>query len=162
MAITKQKKEEIIKESAQDIESSKALIFADFTGSSVSDISELRAQLREVNSKLKVVKKTLMGVLFKDKGIDVDPLEFEGPVGTIFVGEELSEAAGPLYRFSKDHEGFKLLGAFRLDKKEQIDEATINAIGSLPPKNVLLGQVVGTIAAPLRALVYILSEKSKG
>ena len=162
MAITREKKEQIIEESAKDLSNSKALIFADFTGASVSDISDLRAQLREVKSKLTVIKKRLLGVLFKDKGIDLDPLQFEGPVGTVFVEEELSEAAGPLYRFSKEHEGFKLLGGFRLDKKEQIDEATINAIGSLPPKSVLLGQVVGTIAAPLRALVYILSEKSKG
>ena len=161
MAITKEQKQQILKESAEDLKNSKALIFADFTGADVASISALRNELRESGAKLRVVKKRLLGVLFKEQGIDLDPLQFEGPVGTVFVENELSEAAGPLYRFAKENDDFELLGAFRIDEKKELDSQMINAIGSLPPKPVLLGQVVGSIAAPLRALVYILSEKSK-
>lgn len=161
MAITKDQKQNIVQKGAEDIEGSNALIFTDFIGTNVSDLSELRAQLRETQSKFKVIKKRLLGVIFKNKKIEVDPLQFDGTLGTVFVKGGVSEAAGSLYRFSKTHEGFKLLGAYDIEKGELISQETINAIGSLPPRNELLGQVVGSIAAPIRAFMYVLSEKAK-
>jgi len=161
MAISKEQKQDIIQEGASDLSESKALIFTDFTGTNVSDLGDLRAQLREDEGKFKVIKKRLLNVLLKDKKVDLDPLKFEGTLGTVFVKGGLSEAAGSLYRFAKTHEGFKLLGAYNLEKKEEVSEQTINAIGSLPPRIDLLGQVVGSIAAPIRALMYVLSEKAK-
>ena len=161
MAITKNQKTDIIKEGSTDLDKANALIFTDFTGTSVSDLGQLRSDLRENDSKLKVIKKRLLKIVFGEKKVDVDPVNFEGTLGTVFVSGGLSETAGSLYRFSKTHEKFKLLGGYDLAKKELISEKDINAIGSLPPRKELLGQVVGTIAAPLRALMYILSEKSK-
>ncbi|MBU2101207.1 50S ribosomal protein L10 [Patescibacteria group bacterium] len=161
MAITKNKKKEVVAAGSGDIDKSKALIFADFSGTNVTDINSLRAELRGMSGKLSIIKKRLLGVIFKEKKINYDPLQFDGQVGTIFVEGELSETAGSLYRFAKGHEDFKLLGAYDLEKKEEINGETINAIGSLPPREILLGQVVGTIAAPIRSLLYILSEKSK-
>ncbi len=161
MAITKNQKTGIIEQGNVDLEKANALIFTDFTGTSVTDLGQLRTDLRENDSKFKVIKKRLLKIVFGSKNIDVDPVNFEGTLGTVFVRGGLSETAGSLYRFSKTHEKFKLLGAYDLANKLSINEADINAIGSLPPRNELLGQLVGTIAAPLRALMYILSEKSK-
>lgn len=161
MAITKEQKQTILEKAKKELGNSKSLIFADFTGTSVSQMAELRSKLLEVGAKFKVIKKRLLKVLLGEEKIDLDPLQFEGPLGTVFIDGDISDAAGPLYQFTKENENFKLLGAFNLEKGEEIDEETINAIGSLPPKDVLLGQVVGSIAAPLRGLVYVLSEKSK-
>jgi large subunit ribosomal protein L10 len=161
MAIRKEKKQEIIKVGTESMKDSKALIFADFTGTSVGDISNLRSELKSVGSRLRVIKKRLLGVIFKNKNISYDPHQFDGPVGTIFVSGELSETAGPLYRFSKDRKSFKLLGAYDLENNQAVSMEMVNAIGSLPPRETLLGQLVGTIVGPLRAFVYILSEKSK-
>lgn len=161
MAITKEQKANIIHEGNANLAESNALIFTDFAGTNVNDLSQLRAELLEGGSKFKVIKKRLLKIVFKEKGIDVDPTGIEGPLGTVFVKGEISGVAGSLYRFAKTHGGFKLLGAYDLEKKESINGTTINAIGSLPSKGELLGQVVGAIAAPLRALMYILGEKSK-
>ena len=161
MAITKNQKTGIIEQGNVELEKANALIFTDFTGTSVTDLGQLRTDLRENDSKFKVIKKRLLKIVFGSKNIDVDPVNFEGTLGTVFVKGGLSETAGSLYRFSKTHEKFKLLGAYDLANKQLISEADINAIGSLPPRKELLGQLVGTIAAPLRALMYILSEKSK-
>ena len=161
MAITKIQKTDIIEKGNTDLEKANALIFTDFTGTSVSDLGELRTSLRENDSKFKVIKKRLLKIVLGSKNIDVDPVGFDGTLGTVFVKGGLSEAAGSLYRFSKTHEKFKLLGAYDVSKKELLSAADINAIGSLPPRSELLGQVVGAIAGPLRALMYILSEKSK-
>ena len=161
MAITKNQKTGIIEQGNVELEKANVLIFTDFTGTSVTDLGQLRTDLRENDSKFKVIKKRLLKIVFGSKNIDVDPVNFEGTLGTVFVKGGLSETAGSLYRFSKTHEKFKLLGAYDLANKQLISEADINAIGSLPPRKELLGQLVGTIAAPLRALMYILSEKSK-
>ena len=161
MAITKTQKTDIIEKGNVDLDKANALIFTDFTGTSVTDLGQLRNDLRENDSKFKVIKKRLLKIVFGEKNIDVDPVNFEGTLGTVFVRGGLSETAGSLYRFSKTHERFKLLGGYDLAKKELISEADINVIGSLPPRQELLGQFVRTIAAPLRALMYVLSEKSK-
>lgn len=161
MAITKKQKTDIIEKGNLDLDKANALIFTDFTGTSVSDLGQLRTDLRESDSKFKVIKKRLLKIVFGSKNIAIDPVEFDGTLGTVFVSGGLSETAGALYRFSKTHEKFKLLGGYDFAKKELISEADINAIGSLPPRKELLGQLVGTIAGPLRALMYVLSEKSK-
>ncbi|MDP3953288.1 MAG: 50S ribosomal protein L10 [bacterium] len=161
MAISKDQKEQIIEKATKDLGESKALIFADFTGTNVSDFSKLRAELREAEGKFSVIKKRLLGVLFKDKKIEFDPIQLEGTVGTVFVRGGISEAAGSLYRFGKTHPGFGLLRAYDLETKEEISQEAINAIGSLPPRHELLGQVVGSIAAPIRGFMYVLSEKAK-
>jgi len=161
MAINKTQKTDIIEKGNVDLEKANALIFTDFTGTSVSDLGQLRTDLRENDSKFKVIKKRLLKIVFGSKNIDVDPVSYEGTLGTVFVRGGLSETAGSLYRFSKTHEKFKLLGAYDLAKKELINAADINAIGSLPPRIELLGQLVGTIAGPIRALIYVLSEKAK-
>lgn len=161
MAISKTQKNEIIERGTEDLNGANALIFTDFTGTSVSDLGQLRAELRENTSKFKVIKKRLLKFIFGKKDIAVDPAEFDGTLGTVFVKGGLSETAGALYRFAKTHENFKLLGAYDLSNNQLMSAADINAIGSLPPRKELLGQVVGSIAAPLRALMYILSEKSK-
>ena len=161
MAITKHQKTDIIEKGNVDLDKANALIFTDFAGTSVNDLGQLRNDLRERGGKFKVIKKRLLKIIFGSKNVDVDPVSFEGTLGTVFVKGGLSETASSLYRFSKTHEKFKLLGAYDLAKKELISGADINAIGSLPPRIELLGQLVGTIAAPLRALMYVLSEKSK-
>ena len=161
MAITKNQKVSIIEKGNVNLDGSNVLIFTDFTGTSVNDLGKLRTELRGNDSKFQVIKKRLLKIVFGKKNIEIDPVKFDGTLGTVFVNGGLSEVAGSLYRFSKTHEKFKLLGAYDLEKNEVINEADINAIGSLPPRIELLGQLVGTIAAPLRALMYILSEKSK-
>jgi len=74
---------------------------------------------------------------------------------------EVSDIAGTLYNFSKDHEGFEVLGGVDVKEKTEIPRETIIKIGTLPPRDVLIAQVVGSIAAPLRGLMYVLSEKAK-
>jgi len=91
----------------------------------------------------------------------MNPVELDGQVGTIFGKSDISDIAGPVYSFSKSHETFQILGAVDVEKKEEIARETVIAIGQLPPRDVLIASVVGSIAAPIRGLLYVLSEKSK-
>ena len=159
--ITKRKKVEIIDEGVSQFDGAKLLLFADFKGAKVEELKELRRTLKETNSKFRVMKKRLLRIIFQKKGIDFDPLKFEGQVGTIFGSGEIAEVVQPIYKFSKDHPNFKLVGGLNIEQKEEVPFEMIQMIGSLPPREILLAQLMGTLTAPLRGLMYILQERSK-
>jgi large subunit ribosomal protein L10 len=163
MAKTKSQKNEIISKTTEDIAGAKVLLFADFSGTPVSDLSVLRKTLRDAGAKMSVVKKRLLDVVLKSKGIDFKAHEFApGQLATIFVRSgDVSETAGPLYRFSKERDKFQILGGFDLSKKEIISAATVKTIGQLPPRPIILGQLLGTLVAPVRAFMYLIQEKGK-
>ncbi len=159
--ITKEKKVELIEQGKTGIDNAKVLLFADFEGSKVEELRELRRMLKAAGAKFQVLKKRLLRIALQNKGIEFDPLKFKGQVGTIFSGGEIAEIVQPVYKFSKDHPGFKLVGGLNVETKEEVPLETIQMIGSLPPREILLAQLMGALTAPLRGLMYILSEKSK-
>ena len=91
----------------------------------------------------------------------MDPTSMDGQVAAVFAKGDISDIAGPLYEFSKDHETFEILGGVDIEKKSELPREFIIQIGNLPPREVLLASVVGSMAAPLRGLMYVLSEKAK-
>ena len=160
---TKKQKQTAIEESKKLLEGNRNLIFVDFTGASVEDLKSLRKSLKEIGAKLKVVKKKLMRVLFEKEGIDFNPERFESQMATIFADKDISEIAGPVYKFAIDKEkkGFRILGSYDLSAKSFLDGETVTKIGKLPSREILLGQLVGMLASPIRMFLYVLNEKSK-
>lgn len=161
MPKTKAQKTQVISEGGEELKNSTNLIFADFGGTTAEEIRNLRLILKGVNAKMGVIKKRLLRIILNEKGIDFDPKQFEAQVGTVFVKGEISEAAGPIYKFAKDKERVKVLGGVDLIKGENIGVDFLNRIGQLPSREILLSQVLGTMIAPLRAFMWILSERSK-
>ena len=161
MAKTREEKAKAIKEGKEGLKGSSNLIFTDFSGTSTSEIRTLRKTLKEADVKFQVIKKRLLKIILDGEGIEFDPKQFDGQIGTVFVKGDISEVAGSLYRFSKKNESFQILGGLDLEKKEELTGDTIKTIGQLPSREVLLGQVLGTMIAPLRAFMWILSERSK-
>jgi len=161
MAITREQKNDIVEKGKQDVKDSDILLFVDFKGTSVEEISSLRKSLREVDARLKVIKKRLLKIILGESGIKTDPTQFEGQIAAIFAHGDISDVAGPVYKFSKSHDSFEIVGGVDVSSKKDIGIDTILAIGALPSREVLLGNVVRPIEAPLRGLMYVLSEKSK-
>ncbi len=132
------------------------MVFINFDKAKVQDMRSLRKSLEEFGAKLKVIKKKLMRIAFEQKGIDFNPEQFETQMGLVFADKDVFDIAGPVYK-----SGIAILGAFDLKDKKFFDAETINEIGKLPSREVLLGQLVGMLSAPIRMFLYILSEKSK-
>jgi len=161
--LTKQQKTEQIEKGQKLFKESNILVFTDFTGTGAEDMRGLRKNLKELGAKFNVIKKRLMRIVFEKMGLDFNPEQFESQVGTISSQKDISEVVGPVYKFSQDKEkqGFKILGAYDLAEKKFIDAETVIKIGSLPTREVLLGQLVGVLSAPMRMLAYVLSEKGR-
>lgn len=161
MAITREQKNDIIETGKQDVKDSDILLFVDFKGTSVEEISSLRKSLREVDARMKVIKKRLLKIILGESGIKLDPTQFEGQIAAIFAHGDISDVAGPVYKFSKSHDSFEIVGGVDVASKKDIEKDTILTIGALPSRDVLLGHIIGSIVAPLRGLMFVLSEKSK-
>lgn len=162
MAKTKAQKAEILSSAEAELKNSKFLVFADFSQTPDEVIKAFRRLARGAKSQFHVIKKRLIGVMLKKAGIDFNPKQFKSQMGTIFTQGDISDIAPVVYKFSKTNQTFKMLGGFDLAKKEEIPFATLQAIGKLPSREVLLGQVLGGLTGPVRKLMYVLSKVGEG
>lgn len=159
--ISRAKKEKVFSEGSERVNQSRFLIFADFQGVGVGELQGLRKALAETGANFKVIKKRILRLVLREKEFDFDPVKFEGQVGTVFGSDELEKVISPVYQFSRDNENFKILGGLDLTTKEELSAEKIIAIGKLPSREVLLAQLMGTIIAPVKKLMYVLDTLSK-
>ncbi len=159
--LTKQQKTNIIGDVKNLLKGSKILFFTDFTGISVEEVKALRRLVKNLGAQYKVIKKKLMRVAFENSQVDFDPERFESQLGTIFSPKDITEVAGPIYKFSKEVEkkGFKILGAYDLEKSEFLEGDYVKKIGQLPSREIILGQLAGVLTAPIKMFLYVLDQK---
>ena len=160
--LTRKQKEKVIQEESEGLKGGKTLIFTDFTGLSANEANALRKSLRDLGAKYRVMKKRLLGLVLKEYGVDVERKNLEGQVGLVVSPEGVSETAGKVYAFFKEHKDrFKLLGGVEMEEKKVLSKSEVEMIGSLPPREVLLGQLVYMLGSPIRKFMFVLNEKSK-
>ncbi len=156
MAITREKKQNIIKDLTDKFGRAKAAILVDFNKLSVAKTMELRKLLKQIGADYKVAKKTLINRVLKNKDYKGVALgELKTQIGVIFSYDDPVSAANSLYKFSKLNEALKILGGFLGFDWQNKDR--IVALAKLPSREVLLGQVARAVAAPLSGLVTALS-----
>lgn len=167
---TKAQKEVEVKEAKELLKKSDALVFVDFNKVSAEDLRNLRREVRAAGNSMLVLKKRLLGVALKEKGIEFNSKQFEGSLGTVFSDKGLETASSAVYKFfssigedkeSKAAAMKKILGGLNLNTKEMADRQTILFYGQLPPRDVALSMVLGMFVAPVKAFMYLMVEKSK-
>lgn len=152
----KQQKKEVIAEVTKKIRGSKALVFANFKGVSVKNVTAIRKELSKSGSGWQVLKKTLLNIALKDAGIGVDVKKLDGQIGVAFSHDEVA-AAKVLVQFAKANKDVPLsieggaLGVKELSAEE------IQALAKLPSLDELRAQFVGTLQAPISGFVRTLS-----
>jgi len=147
-------KEAVIAEVAQLLAGTENLFVSDYRGLTVEQLTELRGKLRESGATFKVVKNTLGGIAADRSGRENAKELLTGPTAVTFCGEDLVAAAKALADFARTNPQLEVRGGL-LDAS-LIDAAGVKTLASLPSRDVLLAQVVGTIAAPMTGLVTVL------
>ena len=151
MAKTKLQKKEIIEKLKEKIEKQKIMIFVDFSGLMVDEISQLRKNLKENNSEIKVVKKSLAHLAFKEKNIDLDPQTLPGQLAIVFGWKDFIIPAKIVWQFSKENPNLKILGGF-LENSFLEKEKIVN-LAKLPTKEEILANLINKISAPISGLL---------
>ncbi len=138
---------QILQDTTERIQGARGLYLADFTGMSVEKLSLLRKKCREQKVQFRVVKNTLLKRAFNAHGITaLDPF-LEGPTGLVFSPTNEVSPAKILADFAKEHERPAIKAAVVNGKL--FDAKAIAVLATLPSYEVLLGQVLGTLIAPL-------------
>ncbi|MCK4473665.1 50S ribosomal protein L10 [Candidatus Parcubacteria bacterium] len=160
MALTKEQKQNILEDLEEKIKKQKALIFVDFTGVKVKNLSELRKELKSNENELKVAKKTLMNIALKKLGIEIEPDKLKGEIGLTFGYKDGLSLAKTIYQFSLKNENLKILGGYF--EKKFLDAEQIIELAKLPSKEELLARFVGSISSPISNFVNVLQGNIKG
>lgn len=160
MPLTREQKQKIIEELKEKIGRQKAMVLVDFAGLKVEEFSRLRKKLKEVKAELKVAKKTLMDIAFKNAEVELEIKKLPGQVALIFAFEDEILPAKLIWQFSKDYPNLKILGGFFEEQFKDVKE--VIAISQLPGKKELLARLISSIEAPIFNFVNILEANIKG
>lgn len=135
-----------------------AVFVAEYRGMTVAQSTTLRAKVRAAGGEMKVAKNTLMEIAMREEGMTAIPESMNtGPnVYTLAYGDPVAVAKVLKDAFrEKANKAFSLKGGVL--GSNVLSVANVEALADLPSRDVLIGQVVRTIAAPLTGLVTVLS-----
>lgn len=104
MALTRQKKLEILKDLQERIGRASVLLFANFHGLNVLKTRELRNLLRDKGIEYKVAKKTLLQKVFQEGNVNLDAEALKGEIAVVFGYDDPLEAVKRVWQFRKGNE----------------------------------------------------------
>ena len=156
MAISKERKKELVAQYVQNLKESQGVILADYRGLSVSQMDEVRAALRPIGGTTRVVKNRLLALAFEEAGLSVPQEWLNGPTAVGFCYDEVPPVAKALTDVAKEHAVLRIKGG--LLGTSVISAEQVQTIANLPAREVLLAQVLGTINAPAGQLAGLVAN----
>jgi large subunit ribosomal protein L10 len=163
MAITKEKKEQLVAELNDLLTSAKMTVFAQYQGISVADMQNLRRSAREAGVKIKIVKNRLVKVAVAD--IDnLKNVDASGLTGQLLYAISSDDEVAPaqvLDKFAKEHPELVAVGAFS-GEGVNLSADEVKNLAGLPSKEQLIGQVVDMLLSPVNDVTNALSGNLHG
>lgn len=151
MAITKTQKQEIVARVSDILKTSKSVVFVNFHGVNVTDMTGVRRQLRSESTGFYVAKKTLAKRALDEAGIKGDMPELAGEVALVY-GEDLLAPAREIFAFQKSlDKRINILGG--VFEGEFKNKSEMEMIASIPSRQTLYAQFVNLINSPIQGLV---------
>ena len=146
-------KVKIVEELSEKLSNRPVSILTDYTGLNVLATNDLRKQFRNASIEYRVFKNTLARIAARNVNLE-SLLEFiEGPTGYVFSDDPVTPAK-LLVDFIKSNKNLKIKCA--LMNGELLGEEQVRAIAGLPPRELLLAQLLGQMNAPIAGLVNVL------
>ena len=159
MAISRQRKEQLVAQYVEWLNKSQALFVTEYAGLSMKQIDDLRAKVRENDGEFHIVKNTLGKVAFDTVGLALPQNLLEGSSAVIFAFKDAPDMAKIVTEYARTSEFVKVKGGY-LDRRF-ISAAEVKALADLPPLPVMRAQLLGTISAPASKLVRTLAEPAR-
>lgn len=148
-------KERVIEQTRDWYSRSVGVVFADYRGLSVKEMQSLRKQLRKSGGEIHVVKNTLFRLAAGPEVVESLSDEMHnGTTAIAFLFENEGECAKVLVDYAASSKKLAVKGGIFGGKA--FDARSVEAISKLPPRDVLIAQVIGAIAAPLTNLVGVI------
>jgi large subunit ribosomal protein L10 len=159
LALTKERKTEVVAQYENWLKESEAVVLTEYTGLTMPQIDELRADIRKVGGEFHVIKNTLAKLAFESAGFEAPEEYFLGSTAIGIAFEDPPSVAKAIKNFGKDHEVVKIKGGFM--GEEHMTAEQLMKIADLPPLPVVRGQLLGVISAPASKLVRTIAEPGR-
>jgi large subunit ribosomal protein L10 len=159
LAISKERKSEVVAQYSTWISNSKALILAEYTGLTMKQMDDLRAKAREVGGEFHVVKNTLGTLAFKEAGLPVPQDFLEGSTAIGFALQDAQPMAKAMTDYARSADALKIKGGYLGTRA--INAAEVVALAEMPPLPVMRARLMGTLLAPASQLARLLAEPAR-
>ena len=156
-------KKDIVAALVADFKNAQSFVFVDARGLTVLQDTAMRADLRKNNVKYQVIKNTTLSIIFKELGIEGAADHFKGPTAIAFSTEDMIAPAKLMKQYADKFDKLSIKGGVLEGKA--ISTADVEALASVPSKEVLYSQLVYTLISPITTLamaVTAIAEKSEG
>ncbi len=134
----------LLKESFADCS---GLVFFDYRGTTVTQLTELRRELAKNSASLKVCKNSLIDIALRDLGREVNDEMFINPTAVVFAKGEMPAAAKVISEAAKKNDKIKIKGGYM--GEDILDANSVKIVADIPPKDVLLSHLVTALQAPI-------------
>jgi len=159
LAVSKQRKDEILESYKEWLNKSKAIILAEYTGLSVKGLDQLRQKMRENGGEFHIVKNTLGKILVQEAGYPVDEKMFTGSTAIGFAFEDAPALAKAISEFANSSDFVKIKGGYLSNRP--MSATQVKALADMPPLPVVRAQLLGTLNAPASKLARVLAEPGR-
>lgn len=160
MAISRERKSEILEQYKAWVSKSQAVFMTEYTGLTMKQFDDLRTKLREIGGEYHVLKNTLGKRVFKEAGYDIRDDLFAGSNAVGFAFDDSPSAAKVIADFAGTIDFVKIKGGYLGHRAITADE--VKALAELPPLPVMRAQLLGVLQAPASKLVRTLAEPGRG
>lgn len=155
-----EEKQKVVKEIEEKLEKAMLVIFTDYRGVNVDEITDLRNKLRTPGVEFKVLKNTMTEFALKNTGNEEAIPYISGPNAVLFSQEDPVGPTKVIYDFIKQYK--KMEVKVGILEGQIVSPERVKALADLPPREVLVAQVLGTMQAPITSLVYVLNANISG
>jgi large subunit ribosomal protein L10 len=138
---------------------SQLTIIADYRGLSVDALQGFRARLKPLDAEFKVAKNTLTRIAAEQVGIEGLEAQLEGPTAILFAYGDIVAPAKAISDFARSSRILTVRAGVL--NNQVVTPADVEAISSLPPREELLGKLVGLLASPMTRTVGVLSGPAR-
>lgn len=161
MAVTRQQKAAQLTGLKEKFEKAQSVIFTQYIGLKVSEISDLRRRLTAAGAQMCVAKKTLLALATKEVNLPAtDEKSLPGPVACIFSYTDPIVGAQVAFAYAKDHKQVDFLGG--LFEKKLLSRDAARQLATIPSRQILLAIFAGMIRSPLVGFVSICNSPLTG
>jgi large subunit ribosomal protein L10 len=159
LAITKERKIEIMAEYAEWLKKSRAMIVAEYKGLPMAELDVLRSRMRDAGGEFHVIKNTLGKLVLSEAGLDIPEDLLEGSTAIGFAFDDPPAVAKMFTEYTRTSEFLKIKGGYLGARAMSPEE--VKALADLPPLPVLRARLLGALQAPAAQLARTLAEPAR-
>ncbi|MDO8638162.1 MAG: 50S ribosomal protein L10 [Candidatus Daviesbacteria bacterium] len=160
MPKTKAQKIAKVADLTQKLGKAKSVVFADYQGLTMNQLSDLRNKLRDAGAEFEVTKNSLLNIALPASSLQVPASSLEGPTATLFSYEDEIAPIKILVKAFKDAQKGSVKAG--LLNNDILDALSITRLANLPTKLELQTKMVGSLSSPLYGLVNVLQGNLRG